>query len=206
MISVVKANKAEMTQNLMKVRGQVLLYRMVRREVLYEVTYEQSPECWVKQVMRRWGWECWEKENIWSWGNSRCKGWRVNLRAEEGASLVLSELQRGEWAAQEQEKLSPEKWAEPRPSRALKLVQRSRGCNAHGQGRWCGFTLHFYKVTLLHEETGNLSIPFSSRKNRFLLISWEVWSTSPSCYEKKETNFFVANDSNSEFNNLSYNI
>lgn len=45
MISVVKANKAEMTQNVMRVRGQVLLYRVVRREVLYEVTYEQSPEC-----------------------------------------------------------------------------------------------------------------------------------------------------------------
>lgn len=45
MISVVKANKAEMTQNVMRVRGQGLLYRVVRRGVLCEVKYEQSPEC-----------------------------------------------------------------------------------------------------------------------------------------------------------------
>ena len=52
---------------------------------------------------------------------------------------------------------------------------------------------------------GNLSLSFLSRNDRFLLISWEVWCTSASCYEKKEINFFVVN-SYSEFNNLSDNI
>lgn len=206
MISVVKANKAEMTQNVMRVRGQVLLYRVVRREVLCEVKYEQSPECWVEQVMWRWGWECWEK-NIRGWGNSRCKGWRVNLRAEEGASLVLSEPQRGEWTAQEQEEwvlrseqnpdlLGPWSWYKGAEDAMLMVKAGDVGL----------LFIFIRSLSLLHEESGHLSIPFSSRKNKFLLISWEVWSTSPCCYEKKETNFFVDNDSNSEFNILSYNI
>lgn len=55
MINIVKENKAEMGQNLTRVRGQVLSDRVVRREILSEdVTCEQRPESGVEQV--RWSW------------------------------------------------------------------------------------------------------------------------------------------------------
>ena len=160
--------------------------------------HKQRLECWVEHVMWRWELGCWGEDSIWNW--RRSKGWRVNLRDEKRTSTVLSRSHKGQWTEWEQDELSSKKWAGPRPSKDLKLVERI-GSNAHGQKGWFGFPSYFLRNHLLYRENGNSSvlerIDFLSTLERF-----EVYAIH--AMRKRKINLFVPHDSN--FNNVSYNI
>lgn len=130
---------------------------------------DQRLECWVEQVMWKWGRGCWE-DRIWNWGTSKLQrmedefeGWERNKLCALKITQRRMNWMRARWT-EFQEVSKTQTFQGPEAGGRIE-------CSALGQGGWCGFALHFLRNHLLLRENGNESvlerIDFLSTLERF---------------------------------------